>query len=216
MMKEKTTGTVLKTRYNETEPQLETVSSLMKSENEPVQMDNNIAETLKNIYNSLNGKVNIEYANNRLKINGINHPVDIGLNLLGNLINKEKVPIENIIFNRNNTVGIQGKNIKNVYEEPTKATEVIITMGDIKYYLMPKNIILTTDQIKAVHRLEMVNKSKWPHMLSDVIRDAYSEKVVEYSLMIATLNLNDEEIYLTADKILEIAIQNGFISLNDE
>ena len=81
---------------------------------------------------------------------------------------------------------------------------------------MPKNIILTTNQMKAVHKLEMANKSKWPHMLSDVIRDAYSGKLVEYSLTIATLNLDDEEIYLPADKVLEIAIQNGFISLNDE
>jgi len=158
----KTSGTVLKKRYNEAEPQLETVSSLMKSEDEPVQLDNNLAETLRNICNTLNGKINIKYANNKLNINGINHPVDIGLNLLNNFINKDKVPIDNIIFNKNNT------------------------------------------------------ESKWPHMLSDVIRDAYGDKVVEYSLMIATLNLNDEEIYMPADKILEVAIQNGFISLNDE
>lgn len=217
MVKEtKTSGTVLKKRYNEAEPQLETVSSLMKSEDEPVQLDNNLAETLRNIYNTLNGKINIKYANNKLNINGINHPVDIGLNLLNNFINKDKVPIDNIIFNKNNTVGINGTNISNVYDEPTRATEVVITMGNVKYYLMPKNIVLTTDQLKAIHRLEIINKSKWPHMLSDVIRDAYSDKVVEYSLMIATLNLNDEEIYMPADKILEVAIQNGFISLNDE
>lgn len=217
MVKEvKTSGTILKKRYNEAEPQLETVSSLMKSEDEPVQLDTNLAETLKNIYNTLNGKVNIKYANNKLNINGINHPVDIGLNLLGNLVNKDKVPINDIIFNRNNTVGIQGTNISNIYEEPTRATEVVVTMGNVKYYLVPKNIVLTTNQLKAVHKLEMVNKSKWPHMLSDVIRDAYSENVVEYSLMIATLNLNDEEIYMPAAKILETAIQNGFISLNDE
>ena len=217
MVKEvKTSGTILKKRYNEAEPQLETVSSLMKSEDEPVQLDTNLAETLKNIYNTLNGKVNIKYANNKLNINGINHPVDIGLNLLGNLVNKDKVPINDIIFNRNNTVGIQGTNISNVYEEPTRATEVVITMGNVKYYLVPKNIVLTTNQLKAVHKLEMVNKSKWPHMLSDVIRDAYSENVIEYSLMIATLNLNDEEIYMPAANVLETAIQNGFISLNDE
>ena len=217
MVKEvKTSGTILKKRYNEAEPQLETVSSLMKSEDEPVQLDTNLAETLKNIYNTLNGKVNIKYANNKLNINGINHPVDIGLNLLGNLVNKDKVPINDIIFNRNNTVGIQGTNISNVYEEPTRATEVVITMGNVKYYLVPKNIVLTTNQLKAVHKLEMVNKSKWPHMLSDVIRDAYSENVIEYSLMLATLNLNDEEIYMPAANVLETAIQNGFISLNDE
>ena len=31
-------------------------------------------------------------------------------------------------------------------------------MGDIKYYLMPKNIVLTTNQLKAVHKLEYTNK----------------------------------------------------------
>lgn len=216
MVKEvKTSGTVLKKRFNETEPQLETVSSLMKSDDEPIQADNNLVNTLKNIYNTINGKINVEYSNNKLKINGINHPVDIGLNLIGNFINKDKRSIESIIFNKNNTIGVDGKHIKNIYEEPIYATEVI-TMGDIKYYLMPKNITITTNQMKAVHKLEMANKSKWPHMLSDVIRDAYSGKLVEYSLMIATLNLDDEDIYLPADKVLEIAIQNGFISLNDE
>ena len=48
MVKEvKTSGTVLKKRFNETEPQLETVSSLMKSDDEPIQADNNLANTLK-------------------------------------------------------------------------------------------------------------------------------------------------------------------------
>lgn len=212
-MEKKTSGVVLKKRYNESEPKLETVSSLMKTDDTPTVDNSNIADTLKDIYNNINGKVNVEYSNNKLKINGINNPVEIGLNLIGNMINKDKRPVEDIIFNKTNTVTMDSKNI---YEEPLNATEVVITMGDIKYYLMPKNIVLTTNQLKAVHKLEYVNKSKWPHMLADVIRDAYSPKVVEYSLMIATLNLDDEEIYMPADKILEIAVSNGFITINNE
>lgn len=212
-MEKKTSGVVLKKRYNESDPKLETVSLLMKNDDTPTVDNSNIADTLKDIYNNINGKVNVEYSNNKLKINGINNPVEIGLNLIGNMINKDKRPVEDIIFNKTNTVIMDSKNI---YEEPLNATEVVITMGDIKYYLMPNNIVLTTNQLKAVHKLEYTNKSKWPHMLADVIRDAYSPKVVEYSLMIATLNLDDEEIYMPADKILEIAVSNGFITINNE
>lgn len=217
MENKKTSGVILKKRYNEAEPKLETVSSLMVTDENSYTTDTaNIKDTLKNIYNTANGKINVEYKNNKLKINGINHPVDIGLNIINNFLNKDKqTSFEDIIFNKNSSININGSNIEK-YSDPVKATEVIVTMGNVKYYLMPKNITLTTEQLKAVHKLEYTNKTKWPHMLSDVIKDAYDTKVTEYSLMIATLNLADEEIYMSADKILEIALQNGFISLNNE
>ena len=64
-MEKKTSGVVLKKRYNESDPKLETVSSLMKNDDTPTVDNSNIADTLKDIYNNINGKVNVEYSNNK-------------------------------------------------------------------------------------------------------------------------------------------------------
>lgn len=177
------------------------------------QKPSNMTDNIKSAFTSLakNVGVNVDTNTGIVKLKGINDPIDIFINGAAKVLGFNNKSIDEIIFNKDKEIQIHlpvqkltGTGFIPLKFKPKGST--------IEYTILPKDIQLTVDNFRCMFKLESRHNAAWSSLLYDLVDASYTKQHNTYSKMLITLDAADEDVYLPAAALVELAIYLGYIS----
>ena len=183
----------------------------LTNSNQSVSAKPSLIDSIKSAFSKVSTNVGINYDQRSgiIKLKGINDPIDIAINATAKALGLNNKSYSDILFSDKKEIEIHTP-LNNTRQYPSLVHKP--KGSTIEYTILPYDVRFSVDNFRCMFKLETKYNANWRSLLHDLVDAAYTKQSNTYSKMIVTLVDTDEEVYLPAATLLNIAINAGLIS----